>query len=87
LRPAGAVQLGLRREERDPLRAAIGAGACSRRNRLLDPGTIELEVDFHGRRDGPLRDPVMRILRIDQEHGEPPAVFADLIDRIKTLAA
>ena len=47
-RPAGATAFGLTREERGRIRAA-GHG-------------LRVEVDFHGREDGPLRDAVMRRL-------------------------
>ena len=47
-RPAGAAAFGLTREERDRIRAAEHG--------------LRVEVDFHGRDDGPLRDAVMRRL-------------------------
>jgi len=65
LRPAGAAELGLSREERDQLHEALDSRrvtTCRGAHRVSQG--IWLDVEFHGPADGPLRDPVMRALRV-----------------------
>ena len=68
LTPAGSAELGLSSGERERLRAAIQQRqVCSRRGGHRVGVGIWLEIDFHGRAGGPLRDPVMRALRLDED--------------------
>lgn len=60
--PAGGVQLGLNRGQREALRSALAereSGQRRRRIRSVSPG-IELVVDAHGSRAGELRDAIIR---------------------------
>ena len=66
LQAAGSAELGLRREDRDRLRAALEQrSVSSRRGGHRVTTGIWLEIDFHGAPRGPLRDPVMRELRLE----------------------
>jgi bifunctional non-homologous end joining protein LigD len=68
LRPAGAAELGLRGEERDRLREALAQRHVGTRHGAHRVGAgVWLEVDFHGGDRGPLRDPVMRGLRVEPD--------------------
>jgi bifunctional non-homologous end joining protein LigD len=65
-RPAGAVQFGLTAAQRTQLREELRARARPRPRGALQtiaPG-VWIDVDAHGRPDGPLRDAVMRDLTI-----------------------
>ena len=63
LRHAGGVRFGLNGHERDQLRAALQRLEQPIRRhtgvRWVRP-LLEVDVDSHGRPDGPLRDPVLR---------------------------
>jgi bifunctional non-homologous end joining protein LigD len=61
LRPAGAVHIGLRGDQRAALHAAITQRLrpSHRRIQPVDAG-ISVTVDFHGPEHRPLRDPVIR---------------------------
>jgi hypothetical protein len=61
LRPAGAVHLGLRGDQRAALHTAITQRlrASHRRIQPVDAG-ISVTVHFHGSEHRPLRDPVIR---------------------------
>ena len=71
-----SAELGLSGEERELLRSALRQRHVrSRRGgHRVAPG-IWLEIDFHGPDRGPLRDPVMRALRVDElaPNGRPRA--------------
>ena len=63
---AGSVSFGLDAERRAALRAAVTARERSRprqRVRWIDDG-VTVEIDAHGRPDGPVRDPVLRSFSI-----------------------
>src|SRR3954452_16748555 len=66
LQPAGAAELGLRSEDRDRLREALAQRHLGTRRgaHRVDAG-VWVDVDFHGVDGGPLRDPVMRGLRVE----------------------
>jgi len=58
------VSFGLPAAERDRLRAAIAMAAGEERAGVRWVGPVfDVEVDFHGRGDQPLRDPIMRGIR------------------------
>jgi len=64
--PVGSAELGLSSEARHQLRTALAerrTGTCCGGRRVA--GGSWVDVDGHGRRDGPLRDAVMRAVRID----------------------
>jgi bifunctional non-homologous end joining protein LigD len=66
LRPAGTAELGLSAGERERLRAALQQRhvETSRGAHRVAAG-IWVDVDFHGGETGPLRDAVMRAVRVD----------------------
>jgi hypothetical protein len=68
LRPAGSVEIGLSGDERERLRAALERRRVRSRGgaRRVAAG-VWLDIDFHGSDRGPLRDPVMRALQVDDE--------------------
>jgi bifunctional non-homologous end joining protein LigD len=67
LRPAGTAELGLSAGERERLRAALHERHIgTRRGAHRVAAGIWVDVDFHGGRAGPLRDAVMRAVRIDE---------------------
>ena len=73
--PAGSAELGLTAPERDQLRVALAERhAITRRGvHRVAPG-IWVDIDYHGTDHGPLRDAVMRAVRIDPGSTElPPA--------------
>jgi bifunctional non-homologous end joining protein LigD len=66
LHPAGSAELGLSGQERDELRTALREHhleTCRGAHRVA--AGIWVDVDFHGGQAGPLRDAVMRGVRID----------------------
>jgi bifunctional non-homologous end joining protein LigD len=66
LRPAGTAELGLTSEQRDQLRAALHQRHVdTRRGAHWVAAGIWVDVDFHGAETGPLRDAVMRAVRIE----------------------
>ncbi len=66
LRPAGAAELGLSGQQRDELRTALRERHLEiRRGAHRVAAGIWVDVDFHGGPTGPLRDAVMRAVRID----------------------
>jgi bifunctional non-homologous end joining protein LigD len=66
LRPAGTAELGLTGDQRDQLRTALNEHHLETHKgaHRVAPG-IYLDVDFHGSRSGPLRDAVMRTVRVE----------------------
>ena len=64
---AGSVSFGLDAERRAELRAAVTARERLRRQRVrwIDDG-VTVEIDTHGRPDGPVRDPVIGPLDCDR---------------------
>jgi bifunctional non-homologous end joining protein LigD len=64
--PAGSAELGLSANERDLLRAALERHRTATRRgaHRVGPG-IWVDVDFHGPEQGPLRDAVMRAVRVE----------------------
>jgi len=68
LQPAGAAELGLRGEERDRLREVLAQRHVGTRRGAHRVGAgVWVDVDFHGGDGGPLRDPVMRELRVEAD--------------------
>jgi bifunctional non-homologous end joining protein LigD len=66
LRPAGTAELGLSAEERERLRAALHERHIgTRRGAHRVAGGIWVDIDFHGPETQPLRDAVMRAVRVD----------------------
>jgi bifunctional non-homologous end joining protein LigD len=66
LRPAGTAELGLSAEERERLRAALQQRHVETRRGAHRVATgIWVDADFHGGETGPLRDAVMRAVRVD----------------------
>ena len=66
LRPAGTAELGLSAGERERLRAALQQRHVeTRRGAHRVAAGIWVDVDFHGGQTGPLRDAVMRAVRVD----------------------
>jgi bifunctional non-homologous end joining protein LigD len=66
LQPAGSAELGLSRDERERLRTALSERHVgTRRGMHRVAAGIWLDIDYHGPRDGPLRDAVMRAVRLD----------------------
>jgi bifunctional non-homologous end joining protein LigD len=66
LLPAGTAALGLSGDDRDRLRRALTKHhAGTRRGIHRVASGIWLDIDFHGPYDGPLRDAVMRSVRVD----------------------
>jgi bifunctional non-homologous end joining protein LigD len=66
LRPAGTAELGLSAGERQRLRAALQQRHVgTRRGTHHVAAGIWVDVDFHGGQTGPLRDAVMRAVRVD----------------------
>ena len=66
LRPAGTAELGLSGQQRDQLRAALQQRHLETRHGAHRVAAgIWVDVDFHGGQTGPLRDAVMRAVRID----------------------
>ena len=63
--PAGAAAFGLTREERDRIRERARPRLGRRSIHDVEPG-VRVRVEYHGRRDGPVRDAVMRELLPDQ---------------------
>jgi len=64
--PAGSAELGLSSAEREQLRTALEARrTATRRGAHRVALGIWLDVDYHGPADGPLRDAVMRAVRVD----------------------
>jgi bifunctional non-homologous end joining protein LigD len=63
LRPAGSVSFGLSAADRDRLRAALAEADGHVRGgvRWVAP-VVDVDVDYHGRGDQALRDPIMRAL-------------------------
>jgi bifunctional non-homologous end joining protein LigD len=68
--PAGSVELGLTVEQREQLRGELVAREVAARGRVrrVRP-TLAVEVEHHGRADGPVRDGVLRELRQAAEVG------------------
>ena len=60
--PAGSAELGLSADEREQLTTALEARRTATRRGALG---IWIDVDYHGPADGPLRDAVMRAVRVD----------------------
>jgi bifunctional non-homologous end joining protein LigD len=66
LRPAGTAELGLSAEERERLRAALHERHIgTRRGAHRVAAGIWVDIDFHGADTQPLRDGVMRAVRVD----------------------
>jgi ATP-dependent DNA ligase len=66
MRPAGTAELGLTGEQRDRLRTALHERHLeTRRGAHRVAVGIWVDVDFHGGLAGPVRDAVMRAVRID----------------------
>ena len=66
LRPVGTAELGLTGQQRDELRTALQRRhLATRRGAHSVAAGIWVDVDFHGGQTGPLRDAVMRAVRID----------------------
>ena len=66
LRRAGTAELGLTGLQRDQLRTALHERHLdTRRGAHRVTAGIWVEVDFHGSQSGPLRDAVMRAVRVD----------------------
>jgi bifunctional non-homologous end joining protein LigD len=66
LLPAGSAELGLSGNERDRLRSALAQlHTDTRRGTHRVAAGIWLDIDYHGARGGPLRDAVMRAVRVD----------------------
>ncbi|MEA2166981.1 MAG: bifunctional non-ous end joining protein LigD [Solirubrobacteraceae bacterium] len=64
--PVGSAELGLSGEERERLRVALERRRTATRRGAHRVGTgIWVDVDFHGRDDGPLRDAVMRTVHFN----------------------
>jgi bifunctional non-homologous end joining protein LigD len=64
---AGAVSLGLAYEEREQLRTALHAARRDhgpRRRVVPVQPLVRLVVESHGRIDGPLRDPIIREVKL-----------------------
>lgn len=70
LHPAGVAELGLSGDERDRLRRALTERHIDTRRGIQRVAAgVWLDVDFHGPRDGPLRDAVMRAVHVDAQPG------------------
>ena len=68
LRPAGSAEIGLSGDERELLRAALEQRRVRSRGGAHHVAAgVWLDIDFHGSDRGPLRDPVMRALQVDEE--------------------
>jgi len=66
LHPAGTAELGLSAEERQRLRAALHERHIgTRRGAHRVAGGIWVDIDFHRTETQPLRDAVMRAVRVD----------------------
>jgi bifunctional non-homologous end joining protein LigD len=66
LRPAGTAELGLAAGDRERLRAALHERHVgTRRGAPRVAAGIWVDVDFHGGQTGPLRDAVMRAVRVE----------------------
>jgi bifunctional non-homologous end joining protein LigD len=66
LHPAGTAELGLSADERERLRAALHERhVWTRRGAHRVAAGIWVDIDFHGADTQPLRDAVMRAVRVD----------------------
>jgi hypothetical protein len=94
VRPAGTVSLGLDPERRQKLRLALTERELTpmRRRRGVRWALPDIEVlaDSHGRPGGPVRDAVLREIRLpEQSAGHWPRVVSDALspNRVPAPAA